>query len=387
MSIHQQPANSGRYREADSLKLHVSCLPAKMDREELWRYFRQFGQVRDIRFPPPVHRISDDKTIGIGFCTLELSDLTTKLKILNHHHHIFAGRSIKVEPHQHGNQLKEKNLLGNQTRLFLKRFPSGTQDYDVETWLAELNVFRPTCIYTVFSKKDQTEFSSNRTVTFNVQCNTIEDSEWLISHPRLEYRGSRIKVEPYQVSRPREEGQPGIFNHQGNTSGGHNSYVRQDKGMRSPYRPSPKLQGEILHKRISGGPGHAVARQNIKPGSASSIDKQYSTDSMLVPKYNQSVGFADRQVPRSVFSQHAGDKPGTVSQIGYIPKSQFSFPAEPLTEPEAESFGTNLRYRSTYCTNNANLLGEQSANLRFNIIALKKAPISSTQHLSQQCGA
>lgn len=385
--MHQQPGNSGRYREADSLKLHVSCLPAKMDRHRLWVYFGQFGQVRDIRFPPPVHRISDDKTIGIGFCTLELNDLTTKLKILNHSHHIFAGRSIQVEPHQHGNLLKEKNLLGNQTRLFLKRFPSGTKDNDVQKWLAELKVFRPTCIYMVPSKKDQTEFSSNRTVTFNVQCNSIEDSQRLISHPRIEYRGSRIKVEPYQVSRPREEAQPGISNHQGNTSGGHNSYVRQDQVMRSPYRPSPKLKGEILHKSISGGPGHAVAHQKIQPGSASSIDNQYSTKSMFVANYNQSVGFADRQVPRGVDQKHTGDKPGTVSQIGYIPKSQFSFPAEPLTEPEAESFGTNLRYRSTYCTNNANLLGEQSANLRFNIIALKKAPVSSTQQLSQQCGA
>ena len=384
--MHQQPANSGRYRETDSLKLHVSCLPAKMDRDRLWGYFAQFGQVCNIRFPLPVQRASDDKTIGIGFCTLELNDLTTKLKILNHHHHIFAGRSIKVENHQHGSQLKEKNLFGNQTRLFLKRFPSGTQDYDVEKWLAELKVFRPTCIYPV-PKKDQIESSGNRTVTFNVQCKSIEDSQRLLSHPRLEFRGMRIKVERYQVSRPREEVQPGTSNHQGNTSGGHNSYVRQDKVVRSPYRPSSKLKGEILQKRNSGGPEHAVALQNIKPGSTSSIDKQYSTDSMLVAQYNQSVGFADRQVSRGVYSQHAGDKPGTVSQIGFIPKSQFSFPAEHLTEPEAESFGTNLRYRSTYCTNNANLLGEQSANLRFNIIALKKVPISSTQHLSQQCGA
>lgn len=372
--MHLQPDNSERDRDWDTLKLQVSCLPAKMDRNELWRYFGQFGFVRDIRFPV-VHRIPDDQTIGAGYCTLELNDKDTKRKILQYNH-VLGGRNLKVELFQRGNQLKDKNLIRNQTRLFLKRFPPGTKTEDVKMWLTELKVYSPECVFMVPSNKDQIESRGNRTLTFNVQCRSVQDSQLLFSHPNLCYHGVRIKVEQYQVSRPREEGTAqGASNNHGNTQGGRNFSGWQDQGMRSPYRQRFQFKAKPPHKSTSGGQTHAVGSQKPQPGSSSSIDNQYSSNSMFVFPNRQSIGLADRQIPHGVYQQHAGDPPGTVSHLRSDPKSQFSFPGEQFTAPEAARFGTQLRFRSTYCTNNATLLGENSANnLRFNIIALKKEP-------------
>lgn len=345
-----------------------------MDRNELRRYFDQFGPVRYIEFPQ-VHRILNDKTIGSGYCILELHDSDTKQKILQYNH-VLGGRNLRVEPYRRGNELKDKNLIRNQTRLFLKRFPPGTQPEHVIIWLEELKVYSPECVFMVPSNKDQFGSRGKRTLTFNVQCASLQDSQRLLYHPNLLYLGLRIKVEQYQVSRPREEGTtPGAPNLHGNTQRGGNFSDWQDQRVRSPLRQSFQSKAR-QHKSTSGKQAQAVASQQPHPGSSSSIDNQYSSQSIFVFPNRQSIGLADRLIPRGMYPQHAGDKPGSVFYLRSDPKSQFSFPGEQFTAPEAERFGTQFKFRSTYCTNNATSQGENSANnLRFNIIALKKVPI------------
>jgi hypothetical protein len=369
----------------DYPKLHVTCLPAKCLRQDLNHYFSSFGKVIDIVYKRSADQSgiydSDDDTIRQGFCTLVVGNTQTYEYILGYSPHVFEHRIIVVKQFTEGPSRSQQNAIQNRTRLFLKNFPPGTTNGNVENWLVSLGVTSPTCIYAVLSK----EFTDSRIkkpkLTFNVQCQTIEDSEMLTSGRPLNYQGCLIRAETHRHDNRNSNKGPFVY---AENSYRHPNSVYTNQLSSNRTQKSLNLVGsqEEVHRVASVPEDRFVSASHH---SQELIPPKLQSRSLL--RSAEEVAFVNN-CPEQRLQPHSAGIPKTngknmQSQSGifhqdsnstddYPQKSKTRLPQEAWDRAEAPTFSKHLQLRTTYCTSPTDIQEQDSANIRFNVIALRK---------------
>jgi hypothetical protein len=377
--------NSPHDKYCDYPKLYVTCLPAKCLRQDLHRYFSSFGEVIDIVYKRSADQSgfydSDDDTIRQGFCTLVIGNSQTYECIVGYSPHLFKNRVITVKKYVEGFSRTQQNAIQNQTRLFLKNFPPGTTDFNVENWLVKLGVKSPTCIYAVLSKEFADKKLKKPKLTFNVQCQTIEDSEMLTSGKPLNYQGCLIRAETHRHDNRNSNKGPFVFAE--NSSHNPNSVYTNQPLSYQAQRSLNSLGFQKQFHKVTKVPDNRFVSASPHSQEPFSPKLQFSS---LLPS-GKGAGFININ-PEPRLQPHSAGLPNkngnsmqpkcgifhqdSNSTDDYLQKSKTRLPVEIQDKVEAPTFSKHLQLRTTYCKNLADNQEEDSANIRFNVIALRK---------------
>ena len=106
--------------------VYVAGISKQISKEELYKYFNQFGLISEIttfrKALAPSNTYEEESTQK-GYCFVNTFCRQTFSHILNYQYHSIFGRSIYCTKYEEGSKLMRQNRMNNQRRVIIKQVP------------------------------------------------------------------------------------------------------------------------------------------------------------------------------------------------------------------------------------------------------------------------
>lgn len=117
-------------KEPKPSKFFLASLPSNMTKEEIRRYFSQFGELKEIFI-----KKKSNRSYGQGHGVITFESLNGQKQDLIRSNHMICGRQITCEEYVGGSELEKRKAELDRIRVFISNIPKSMTDAELKETL------------------------------------------------------------------------------------------------------------------------------------------------------------------------------------------------------------------------------------------------------------